>query len=490
MKAFKEEGRFSAAIAHRLVSLSRGAGWVVAAGSLAFLLGWCVGIEPFRVLAAMNIAPRANAALCGLFMGLTLIAYRKFTAAGVILSLLTLSIASSDLASTLLSHSVGITPVLERLAVTANGEGSPRMTELAAVGFSLLAFTSLASFCKLAVAVRHALALLVICLAMVSSASYGIVLAGDEANHVLQRLPITTATGLFLLSLGWIIASPAAGLARIVSADSQGGMLARRLLLPSLLLPVALTFVFKFARTQLHIPEAIALALTAVITGCTIAGMIAWVAVLLDNSERQRRTVRDLHIDANTDALTGLANRRTINSALEQILNAADSSKPASLLMLDIDHFKSYNDTFGHQAGDEVIRTTSQILRASVRPGDTVARYGGEEFLILLPNCDADLALAVGERIVHSFRAYPWIQRLVTISAGATSINAGDTADSVLARADKALYDSKNSGRDRITLSAERLNILPGTDLIEHDNLKSSANGTLTNSMISAENGH
>src|SRR5207245_4052528 len=103
---------------------------------------------------------------------------------------------------------------------------------------------------------------------------------------------------------------------------------------------------------------------------------------------------------AATDALTGLANRRTLETELDRaVARARRRRKPVSFVLLDVDHFKALNDTFGHQAGDEVLRDVARSLATQVRPEATVARYGGEEFAVLLPDCSAEEAVLVAERL-------------------------------------------------------------------------------------------
>jgi diguanylate cyclase (GGDEF)-like protein len=169
----------------------------------------------------------------------------------------------------------------------------------------------------------------------------------------------------------------------------------------------------------------------------------------------------------NVDELTQIGNRRHFDSCLraEWKHNARDES-PISLILCDIDYFKIYNDTYGHQAGDSCLRSVAQAIRRSLqRPADVAARYGGEEFAIVLPQTDAAGALLVAERIRTKVKALNIVfnpnsveclpNSVMTISLGIASVVPGpenDAATLVLA-ADEALYDSKRHGRDRITMS-------------------------------------
>jgi diguanylate cyclase (GGDEF)-like protein len=161
-----------------------------------------------------------------------------------------------------------------------------------------------------------------------------------------------------------------------------------------------------------------------------------------------------------TDGLTRLLLRRSVLERIDQELKrGAEQGTPTSLVMMDIDHFKSVNDTYGHPAGDAVLRDVSAIVRRSVRDVDVCGRYGGEEFAVLLPQTDAKGALLVAERIREAVRARPFElrgeQRKVTVSLGvATAPQQGTDTRTLIEAADEALYASKQNGRDRVTLSS------------------------------------
>jgi len=166
---------------------------------------------------------------------------------------------------------------------------------------------------------------------------------------------------------------------------------------------------------------------------------------------------------AQTDPLTRLYNRRYFSEISSNILNLAKrEKKPLSVVMLDIDKFKRVNDTYGHQVGDEVIVSLANILKANKRESDIVCRYGGEEFVILLPNTPIDGAVNFANKLREKVQNY--ILNLddgttlkFTISLGVASVNLEkeESIEKALNRADEALYESKNSGRNRVSLKED-----------------------------------
>jgi two-component system cell cycle response regulator len=163
-----------------------------------------------------------------------------------------------------------------------------------------------------------------------------------------------------------------------------------------------------------------------------------------------------------TDALTGLHNRRYMESHLATLAEqAASRGKPLALMMLDIDYFKSINDTYGHDAGDDVLREFAVRIRKSIRGIDLACRYGGEEFVIVMPETDLHVAGMVAERLRRSIAGEPFAvnkgaKRIaVTISIGLSTLETkGEPIADVLKRADKALYRAKNDGRNRVVSQA------------------------------------
>ncbi len=178
-------------------------------------------------------------------------------------------------------------------------------------------------------------------------------------------------------------------------------------------------------------------------------------------TERLRDNVQMSIEMAITDALTGLYNRRYMETHVGTLVEQASSrGKPLTVLVLDIDYFKSINDSYGHDAGDDVLREFALRIRKSIRGIDLACRYGGEEFVVLMPETDLAVATMVAERLRRRIASEPFtIQQggrsiEVTISIGIAALGHGDTAASVLKRADQALYRAKRDGRNRVVPDA------------------------------------
>jgi|SRR5579884_399254 len=169
---------------------------------------------------------------------------------------------------------------------------------------------------------------------------------------------------------------------------------------------------------------------------------------------RDFQAIASTQTAARVDALTGLPNRRTIMELLRERIEHVSIGNPCAVLLLDIDHFKTINDTLGHQAGDQCLRTVGGVIARNIRHMDRAGRIGGEEFVILMPDTTSEMARTAGERLraaiesagVHHANGEP-----VTASIGVAVASVSDTVDSLLARADRALYQAKRQGRNRVT---------------------------------------
>ena len=159
-----------------------------------------------------------------------------------------------------------------------------------------------------------------------------------------------------------------------------------------------------------------------------------------------------------TDPLTSLSNRKHFDESLAQaITDSTERSEPLSLVMTDIDHFKTFNDTWGHLTGDQVLRLVAMSLKQNVKGQDIAARYGGEEFAVILPNTVLRSALTVADHIRRAVMSKELMKRStgqnlgrVTISLGCATARKGDNVQSLIARADACLYAAKRNGRNRV----------------------------------------
>ena len=187
----------------------------------------------------------------------------------------------------------------------------------------------------------------------------------------------------------------------------------------------------------------------------------------LGGAVRMTTLVEQANRLATTDPLTGLMNRRAFSNTLTaEAARAERCGASLSVLLLDIDHFKSINDRYGHPTGDAVIAQLGESIAAVVRPYDSIARWGGEEFVVLLPNADSDNAAIVAERIRQQ------IERLsvtavsgeivrFTASVGVATRVRHESHEALIERADQAMYLAKTSGRNRVCVASEPADVQP-----------------------------
>jgi diguanylate cyclase len=197
----------------------------------------------------------------------------------------------------------------------------------------------------------------------------------------------------------------------------------------------------------------------------TVATEAATLQDQLDSTRDEVRTLRqqlaEIKNEADIDTLTGALNRRAMDRTLDGLMiEAASGGRSFCMLMADIDHFKNFNDNYGHQLGDEVLRRVGQVIHQQIKGGDFAARYGGEEFMVMLPDTPLQGGLKVAEDIRHAVEHIVLVRRStkerlskVTISVGVGEFRPGENKSEMIERVDAALYKAKHAGRNQVLAS-------------------------------------
>ncbi|KKC38877.1 hypothetical protein WH87_07375 [Devosia epidermidihirudinis] len=177
-----------------------------------------------------------------------------------------------------------------------------------------------------------------------------------------------------------------------------------------------------------------------------------------DDIAALQRDLDDARRESMLDPLTKIANRKSFDEGMDvAIADASRTGDPLCLMMLDIDHFKNFNDTYGHQTGDQVLRLVAMLLKSNIKGKDLAARYGGEELVAILPSTDVEGAVIVAENIRKAIQAKELLKRStneklgrITASFGVAAFQPSDTPASLIERADRCLYAAKHAGRNRV----------------------------------------
>jgi diguanylate cyclase (GGDEF)-like protein len=274
------------------------------------------------------------------------------------------------------------------------------------------------------------------------------------------KLPFGSITGqaamaFFLIAIGTLASQPAQWPMRTVFAPGLGGTVCRWLMPAAVLSPPLLGWILSDPTTLKDSHAALHWALYSVCSSAGSTGLILILARRIEilDAERTAATLMSRH-----DPLTGIANRRAFDDFLVESFNRARRyDRPLSLLSIDLDNFKSYNDTFGHPAGDAVLKAVAETFAQLARDTDLAARIGGEEFAVVLPETATEGASALAERMRAGVAALK-LPRVVTISVGIASLDpATESAAALLEESDAALYEAKRGGRNRVVVSARPL---------------------------------
>jgi len=187
--------------------------------------------------------------------------------------------------------------------------------------------------------------------------------------------------------------------------------------------------------------------------------MTRWIRLNTDRIVLDQQQIWELSNHANVDPLTGLYNRRWLDNALRRLVEQSRKGErpvPLAVFLVDVDHFKAYNDSHGHLGGDRALMALGEMLKTTLRPYDFSARFGGEEFLVVLPNTDATVGHAVAERLRLAVAAKPIALPdgtplpHITVSIGLATNDRAVTPESMIAEADARLYEAKRNGRNQV----------------------------------------
>jgi diguanylate cyclase (GGDEF)-like protein len=285
------------------------------------------------------------------------------------------------------------------------------------------------------------------------------------ADYAFAYVSLKTTYTTGAIDAGWVTANLLIGfgahrLRRVAQLDYDAeeevaagdGPVLWRSLLPYSLVPAVVALVIFVWRNKVagFLAEGVYVG-AAVLMGLIV---VRQVFAIIENSRLYRRLQEAFHeLEAMValDAMTGLANHRAFHERFrKELAKSQESGQPLTLLLLDVDRFKQYNDSFGHPAGDEALRMVARVLKGNVRPRDLAARYGGEEFAVILPKTDVEVGAVIAEAIRAACEATTFPCRAVTVSIGLVSGIGGDIG-SLIESADQALYAAKNGGRNRVS---------------------------------------
>lgn len=438
-------------VGDRLRRFAAAIGGAMVIAGLLVLLGWLLDLPALARLMAGATVMKASSALTFIAAGSALLACARPWGGGAACGLPNLLVVLMA-AFSLLEYASGIDLWIDRIfpdpesIVLGNPPG--RMSQMTAIAFVLLGMQGLLVSQRWFPRLAHVLAAL-----LLSVGTLSLAIAGYRYQLGAVRLvPVAAPTAVLVLlgTLAWLALQPPIGIMRVTLSDSPGGVLMRRAALPALLLPLLVAMAVRAGEQALGWDHEEVISTVAYLSGLGAIVMVMAMAWLLHDLDRQRRESERFHDAAYTDALTRLRNRRGFDEALQHLLQGhRQGDRGFILLMLDLDHFKHYNDDFGHLAGDRALQIAGELLAAALRPQDIAARFGGEEFALLLPDTGASGGHRVAQRVLEAFRAWDWPQRPVTVSIGIAGVQPGDSADTLIARADAALYAAKSAGRDR-----------------------------------------
>lgn len=440
----------------RLFSLAVGMA-TAAMGALVLVRGWGFDIASLKsgLSSLSTMKPNTALAIATLGAGLVLSGGgRSSRVVGVAMAGLALAIGLLTLAEDALGWNAGIDELLWRDMDASLAAHPGRPATATALMVTLLAIAQLSGRRPRFHVAKMAGALVAALIAWASLSGH---VFGSQALHEVSSfssVALLTAAAMLLLAIGTLAVEPVSWPLPTALAKSTSGTVCRWLLPPAILAPPLLGWLLSRVGTAESYPDAFRWALYSVASSLGSVALILLLAhrIALLDAERAFATEMSLR-----DPLTGLANRRAFDSFLFESFSLAKRYKhPLSLALLDIDHFKSYNDDYGHPTGDELLKSLAGLLISVARETDLVARIGGEEFAIVLPETDLAGARVIAERVRAEMERSVLFRRRVTLSIGVVAVTSETTDPSMLVRTgDEVLYRAKAAGRNNVSVRAE-----------------------------------
>jgi len=435
----------------------------VAVGCTVLVGGWALGVDALKsVVSGMStMKPNTAAGIAMLGAGLALSSFgRRSRFLGEVAAAVALGLGLITVAEYAFAWQAGIDQLLFRDSATAAATFPGRPAVATALMISLL---GAALLCVHRPALHLIKTLTGLAAALLAWAALNAYVFGAQALRevpLFNSVALHTAAVMLCLSMGVLAAEPVSWPVRMALARGTGGVVCRWLLPPAILAPPFLGWLLTRGGGLDFFPSQIDWALYAAASSLGSVGLIMLLAhrIALIDAERTTATAQSLH-----DALTGLANRRAFDAFLAENFNLAKRHRHAlSLMLLDIDWFKSYNDAFGHPGGDELLKNLSVLLASLVRATDLVARIGGEEFAVVMPETDIAGARVLAERTRAEVERWSLVRRRVTVSVGIAAVTDGTASPAMLLHdCDAALYRAKETGRNRVS-EGSRLSFAPG----------------------------
>lgn len=460
----------------RFQTWSTAAALIVTTVGTAVLVGWTLDIEFLKRvvpgLRAMNPVTALGFVLCGFSLALLresrLTSRRRLTAQ--LLGASVFVIGTVKIVSAITGSRFALDHVLFRAAVEASAlPGHNDMASSSAIAFVFfgLALVYFGGETRLSHRLSQLSCAVGTVVALVPLIAY---LYGADMQHgfgALVPMALHTALSFVVLGTGLLIA-PGTQAIKLVSRADQGGRIVRRFFPAVVVTIIVLGYLRLAGQHAGWYGTEMGVALMVSGTIVALAGLLWWNAGVISDADQRRLAVEAalqlsesalraaneaLALQVRTDSLTGVSNRMALDEELARAMQNLHryEAEIFSVLMIDVDYFKRYNDTFGHLAGDDVLRSAARLLESTCRVTDIVGRYGGEEFAIILPHTAEAGAREIAERLRAVVERHDWPHAPITVSIGiATASAAIVDGDDVLHEADTALYLAKQNGRNRV----------------------------------------